>query len=117
MLYMYNYKCNGLPHEMYLNIFDKMILPILLYSSEILGFNYFDKIEQVQHIFCKRLVGLSSNTLNEAALGELGRYPLAVHYHLRCMKYWLKILSMQSGRYPKACYAMLYNLDQHDKNT
>ena len=42
------------------------------------------------------------------------RYPLAVHYHLRCVKYWLK---MQSGRYPKACYTMLYNLDQHGKNT
>ena len=24
---------------------------------------------------------------------------------------------MQSGRYPKACYTMLYNLDQHGKNT
>ena len=79
---MYNYKCNGLPHEMYLNIFDKMILPILLYSSEIWGFKYSDKIEQVKHIFCKKLLGLSSNTVNEAAPGEMGRYPLAVHHHL-----------------------------------
>ena len=62
------------------------------------------------------MLGLSSNTVNEAAPGELRRYPLAVHYHLRCVKYWLKSLSMQSGRYPKACYAMLYNLDQHGKN-
>ena len=54
MLSMYNYKCNGLPHEMYLNIFDKMILPILLYGSEIWGFKYSDKIEQVKHIFCKK---------------------------------------------------------------
>ena len=52
MLYMYNYKCNGLPHEISLNIFDNMILPILLYGSEIRGCKYFDKIEQVQHIFC-----------------------------------------------------------------
>ena len=117
MLYVYNYKCNGLPHEIYLNIFDKIILPILLYGSEILMFKYSDKIEQVQHIFCKKLLGVSSNTVNEVALGELGRYPLAVHYHLRCVKYWLKILSMQSGRYPMACYIMLYNLDQHGKNT
>ena len=97
MLYMYNYKCKGLPHEMYLNIFDKMILPILLYGSEIWGFKYSDKIEQVKHIFCKKLLGLSSNTVNEIALGEMGRYPLAVHHHLRCVKYWLEILSMQSG--------------------
>ena len=63
------------------------------------------------------MLGVSSNTVNEAALGELGGYPLAVHYHLRCVKYWLKILSMQSGGYPKACYTMLYNLDQNGKNT
>ena len=72
MLYMYNYKCNGLPHEMYLNIFDKMILPILLYGYEIWRFKYSDKIEQVQHVFCKKLLGVSSNTVNEAALGERG---------------------------------------------
>ena len=56
MLYMYNYKCNGLPNEIYLNIFDKMIvlLPILQYGSEIWGVKYSDKIEQVQHIFCKK---------------------------------------------------------------
>ena len=60
MLYMYNYKCNGLPHEIYLNIFfDKMILPIPLYGSEIWGFKYSDKIEQVQHVFYKKLLVLS----------------------------------------------------------
>ena len=48
---MYNYKCNGLPHEIYLNILDKMILPILLYGSEIWGFVNSDKIEQLQHKF------------------------------------------------------------------
>ena len=51
-------------------------------------FKYSDKIEQ-EHVFCKKLLGVSSNRVNEAALGELGRYPLAVHYHLRCVKYWL----------------------------
>ena len=117
MVYMYNYKCNGLPHGIYLEMFDKMILPILLYGSEIWGFEYSGKIEQVQHIFCKKMLGLSSNTVNEAALGELGRYPLAVQYHLRCINYWLKIVCMQSNRYPKACYGMLYNLDQHGKTT
>ena len=92
MLYMYNYKCNGLPHEMYLNIFDKMILPILLYGSEIWGLKYSDKIEKVQYIFCKQVLGLSLNTVDEAALGELRRYPLTVHYHLRCVKYCLKMV-------------------------
>ena len=53
---MYNYKWNGLPHEIYLNIFDKVILSILLCGSEILGFKYSDKIERVQQIFCKKNV-------------------------------------------------------------
>ena len=37
MIYMNNYKCNGLPHKSYLNIFDKTILPILLYMVQKFG--------------------------------------------------------------------------------
>jgi len=83
MLYMYNYKCGGIPPRLYLGMFDKMIVPIILYGSEIWGFKFSEKIERVQYVFCKRLLGLTTRSVNEVALGDLGRYPLAVYYHVR----------------------------------
>ena len=66
---MYNYKCKGLPHEIYLNIFYKIILSILLYGSKIWGFKYSDQIQQVQHIFCKKLLGVIQGRIQDFSKG------------------------------------------------
>jgi len=94
-----------------------MVLPVALYGSEIWGHDYCENIEAVQYTFCRRLLALSSNVNKVALLGETGRLPLAVHYHYRCVKYWLKLLQLPSHRYPSACYKMLYNLDRNGRYT
>ena len=40
-----------------------------------------------------------------------------VHYMTKCIKYWLKLLSMEPGRYPKECYKMLLNFDSVGRKT
>ena len=37
LLYMYNSKCGSLSVNMMLDLFDKIVLPILLYGSQIWG--------------------------------------------------------------------------------
>ena len=56
-----------------MNLFDKMITPILLYGSEIWGYEYSHVIEQVQLEYCKKILGVRGNTLNCAVQGECGR--------------------------------------------
>ena len=92
-------------------IFDAMVKPILCYGSEIWGYRYADKIEQVQINFCKRYCNLSTNTASVLALGECGRLPLYTTYVPNCIKYWLKLTRMDNHRYPKQCYEMLKQLD------
>lgn len=117
ILNCYGKKCNGLPVKCAFELFDRMILPILLYGSEIWGYGYYKAIESVQIKFCKQILGLPRKTSNEAVLGECGRYPLMLHYNYRCIKYWLKILNMSTSRYPRACYEMLYSLDECGRTT
>ena len=117
LLYSYHYKCGHLPLNIAMNLFDKMIAPILLYGSEIWGFEYCEGIESVQTAFYKRILGLSTNASNSALMAELGLYPLAVTYYKRCIKYWLKIINMPDNRLPKACYDMLKHLDDHGRKT
>ena len=61
-------------------LFDTMIKPIILYGSEIWGFEVSNTIENVQDNFCKRFLKLPKNTFHEMARGECGRYPLYVDY-------------------------------------
>jgi hypothetical protein len=94
-----------------------MILPIVLYGSEIWGYEQYKSIEKVQINYCKKVLGVPKTTSNEAALGECGRYPLMLHSVIKCIKYWLKLLNMPESRYPKACYQMLCTLDEAGKHT
>ena len=82
-------------------LFDTMIKPILLYGSEIWGFEVSDTIENVQNTFCKRFLKLPRNTFHEVARRECGRYPLYVDYYCRCIRYCIKLIRMSSTRYPK----------------
>ena len=45
-----------------IDLFNKLIKPILLYGSEVWGFSNTDVIERVQLRFCKLLLGLKNTT-------------------------------------------------------
>jgi hypothetical protein len=117
LLTKYDYSCGGLPVDVQLELFEKLITPILLYSSEVWGFNVASSIEKVQTDFCKYILGVPSHTPNIAVLGETGRLPMYVLYFKKCVKFWLKILSMPSYRYPRASYGMLLSLDNLGRQT
>ena len=105
-----NFKCA-------FHIFDKMIAPILLYGSEVWGFDHRKQIEQVQLKYCKRHLGVAASACNAAVLGDCGRLPMSVFYMTRLIKYWLRLTCMRYDRYPRQCYDMLYALDVERSQT
>ena len=76
-----------------LKLFDSIILPILMYGSEIWGFCRSDDIEKVHLRFLKQILDVRKQTSNVAVYGELGRFPLFVLRKIRILKYWFKILT------------------------
>ena len=74
-----------------LSLFDKMVVPIILYSSEVWGVYEYKEIDKIHIKFCKYILGVKNQTPNVAVLGELGRFPLSVLCKERAMKFWLKI--------------------------
>ena len=91
-----------------LDLFDKLILPILCYSCELWGFNVGKGIERVHLRFCKYILRIRNNTLNEIVYGELGRRPLYVYRMTRIIKYWIHIMELEENRYVKCMYNVLY---------
>ena len=110
-------KCGDLPVEISFHLFDKLVLPILLYGAEVWGYERRDSIEAVHTKFCKYILCLPSHTSNVAVLGECGRLPLCVHYMYKCIKYWLKLVQSIENRYPKHLYNVLYNQNESGRTT
>ena len=52
-------------------LFDKLVMPVLLYVSEIWGFHKALDIEKVHLLFCKTMLHLKRNTTDYFIYGEL----------------------------------------------
>ena len=84
--YLYNF-INITPRHK-LELFDKLVTPILNYGSEVWGFSQAKQIERIHMLFCKQLLGVKTSTQNDFIYGELGR----TNYYARriyiIIKFW-----------------------------
>jgi len=93
--------------KVFFHLFDSKVQPILLYCAEIWGLHDTSIIEQVHLYAMRKILNVSEKTPSTKLYGELGRFPLYVNAQLRCIKYWLNLVQMNSSRYPKKVYDML----------
>ncbi len=105
----------NIKYNIFFKIFDTKILPILLYGSEMWGFQSFDAIEKVQLFACKKFLGVKINTPSNMVYGECGRFPIHIFSQIKIIKYWLRLLNMPNHRYPKKCYNMMVLYDTNGK--
>jgi hypothetical protein len=92
-----------------LDLFDKLILPILNYGSELTGLSNFNRIEQIHLKFCKQLLGVRTQTQNNFIYGELGRTPLKQYRIVSVIRYWLKLNHCSDLKYAKRVYMLMLN--------
>ena len=90
-----------------LELFDKLVSPILNYGSEVWGFAAAPSIERVHLQFCKKLLGVKKTTQNDFIYGELGRTSFQVKRYYNIIKYWTKILISDDNKYINKIYNML----------
>ena len=116
-LFKYISKFSNLSVAILLELFDKLILPILCYSCEVWGFNKAKDIERVHLKFCKYILKMKTSTLNEIVYGEVGRYPLFIERYKRIVKYWLHITQTNECKYVKMIYNIMYQKSIVNMNT
>ncbi len=103
-----NYQCD-FSFKTACNVFDKCIVPILNYGSEVWGPYVHEVIETVHTKFCKNQLGVGVNTPTPAVLGECGRDRMYISCVIKCVKYWLKLISLPVETLLGASYSFLYN--------
>ena len=105
----YLYKFADLTPRHVLDLFDKLVTPILCYGSEVWVFCKADKIERVHLQFCKALLGVKQSTQNTFIYGELGRMPYQMLRFFNIIKYWLKVINKSGNKYVTIIYKMMLN--------
>lgn len=105
----YLYKFTFISPKHKLELFDKLILPILNYGSEVWGFVQANAIERVHLQFCKRLLGVKKTTQNDFVYGELGRSNIITKRYLIILKYWFKVLMSPNNKYINLVYRLMLN--------
>ena len=99
-------RLHNLNIETQLDLFDKIVVPILLYGCEIWGTGDNSVIERVHLKFCKLLLNVKKSTPDFMIYGELGRYPLEISIKLRIIKYWTKLVMGKEGKLPVLLYKL-----------
>ena len=94
-------------NNIFFNLFDRKIAPILSYSSELWGIYDIDDIESVHRLAIKRYLNISNHSLNSIAYSEVGRVPLHINHTISSVKYWLKLIKKPDSCLSKQAYLML----------
>ena len=79
--------------DLQLRLFDSIVEPILLYGSEVWGFENTIDIERIHLQFCKNILHLRKSTPNYMVYGELGLFPLSINIKMRMVGFWNRLVS------------------------
>ena len=99
-------KCRkfNLPLKVCLELFDRLIVPILTYGSEIWSFEEDQLLEKLHLKFCKYIAGLKTSTPNVMVYGELGRFPLSIHLKLKALPFCHKLVNSKTTKLSHRVY-------------
>ena len=102
--YLFNF--TALTPSHILQLFDKLVSPILNFGSEFWGFYKTTSIETVHLQFCKKILGVKQSTQNDFIYGELERTDYQSRRYLAIIKYWFKVVCSEENK----CITQVYNM-------
>ena len=78
----------NLPIDIQFELFDKTVLPIILYGCEIWGYRKLKTLETLHLKFCKLVLKLKKSTPDIMVYGETGRFNLEYYVNKRIINFW-----------------------------
>ena len=88
----------NIPIDLQLKLFDSLVESIILYGSEVWGFENIQIMEKIHLKFCKRILNMRLTMPNYMVFSELGRYPLEIRVKLRMVSFsfWTKLIQSEN---------------------
>ena len=97
----------NLPVDLQLKLLDNTVLPILIYASEVWGYENCEILERIHNQFLRSIIKARTSTPMHMIYGELGRYPLEITIKCRMISFWSRIVS---GKPNKLSYILYQKL-------
>ena len=82
----------NLPFSCQFDLFDKVVIPVLIYGWEIWGYENL-QVERIHLKFLKHILQLKRLTPTFMIYCETGRFPMNVNVYSRMISYWVKLSS------------------------
>ena len=95
-----------LPVDISLEMFNYLVLPVLLYGCKVWGYSNIEHIEILYRNRIKTLLKVNMNTPNVMVYGETGTFPIVNHINIRIINFYARIVS---GKQTKLSF-ILYKL-------
>ena len=100
-----------------LQLFDSLVMPILLYCCEVWDYEDFKILEKFHLKFCKLILGVPRSTPSYVVYGELGRQPLSSFIYPRMLKFWEKFINANRHKLSKILYYSIIPIINTEKQT
>ena len=111
---MYSLLCKcrtlDLPVNVAVDLFDKLVSPVMLYSCEVWGFEKTERLEKLHLKFLKHILKVKTNTCSNMVYGELGRYPICIQVKKRLVGFWARLIESKENKLSRIMYNCLLNL-------
>ena len=110
--YLYQFTDISIKHR--LDLFDKLIVPILCCGADGWGFIQSPAIERVHFRVLKTILRVKTSTPNDLEYAELGRQTFRTKQLVQIVNYWFTILTSQDTKYIKHVYNfILQDVEAH----
>ena len=81
------------------HLFDHLDLPVLLYGSEVWGYECIDQIDIFHRKFLRTILRVNKCTPDCMVYGETGREIILNHIKCRMTGFWLRIVKGKESKY------------------
>ena len=105
-----NIRSHDLPLSLQLELFNRMIVPVLTFGCEAWGYGNNEILEKVQLRFCKDILKCKTTTNTCMVHGELGVFPVDIAVKERMIGYWAKLVTGKETKLAVKMYSVMYRM-------
>ena len=99
-----------LPTDVLLDLYQKMVVPVMLYGCEVWGHENIEVLEKLHVKSLKYILHLNRSTMSSHVFGESGYFPLLVDIKVRMVGFWADLVNPSCEKITNKIYEILHNL-------
>ena len=104
----------NLPIDLQIDLYSKLVIPILTYGCEVWGFENTNAIELLHRSFIKNILRVNKYVSNSIIYGETGTTKIEVEIYTRMIGYWHRLRSGPNTKISKILFTFIKKLSDNN---